>query len=283
MNPILYNRWEDLGEKYETGGNFTSGIVFCCTDHISNLFRSYWEEINDPSYNTVIVSAASDFGLSLQQDYPPGADLRKWMNMSSLESIGYRDLYMPARLDQGKCRQDDAYSIRSYSWTHSTFKDIPDCPWFATNCESNIAEAIPFGIDEESWALIQKYKGTPKIDRVFCRWSNNTNERAKYEHMLHQMENFFFPGELDKEQFIYELSASKYCFCPEGNGKDSYRILQALYSETIPLLTENEWSPYGDLVGTINLSDLSIHIDEQKDWDRINFDYWKNRITNSPK
>lgn len=276
MQPIIYDRWEDLGCKWETGDELPEDYnLFVTCDHIAALFQNHWYEVQDRN----IISAASDYGPVHQIEYPPHQDIRRWLPMQSLEGLGYRDLYMPARLDQEKCLASHEYSIRSYSWTHSTFHELPECwnQWYCTNSEIHNIN-IPFGIDQESWAYIQKYKDIPKLDRVFCCWSHNTNERASYSRMLRGAGGFVFFDELDKEQFIYELSSSKYCMCPEGNGKDSYRVLQALYAGVIPLLIKNKWSPYRDLTGEINIEDLKITVGKQTDWNIIDFDYWRNKI-----
>lgn len=275
MQPIIYDEWETLGKKWETDGNLPGDKrLFVTCDHIAALFREHWDYIQDK----VIISAASDYGVSTQAEYKPEDDLRRWMPMQPLTGIGYRDLHLPARLDQKKCLGRDHYAIRAYSWMHSTFHKVPNSKWFCTNSEIKDNISIPFGIDRESWALIQKYKDTPKQDRVFCAWSNNTNERHSLKMNLRGVGGFVQFEELDKEAFIYELSSSKYCLCPEGNGKDSYRVLQALYAGSIPLLTKNKWSPYGDLTGLIDYSTLNISISEQTNWELVDFDYWRNQI-----
>jgi hypothetical protein len=275
VRPIIYDEWKNLGQTWETGDDLPEDdVLYVCCDHIDSLFRNFGDRLG---YKT-IVSAASDYGVSYQNDYPPEDDLRRWFPMQPLKGIGYRDLYMPARMNQSRCLSSDKYAIRSYSWMNATFSSIPDCKWFCTNSEVNNIK-IPFGIDMESWALIQKYKDLPKQDRVFCCWENNTNERARYRANLRGVGGFVFFDKLDKEEFIYELSSSKFCFCPEGNGKDSYRICQSLYSGTIPLLVPNSWSPYGNLVGLINMETMNISVDKQTDSHLIDFDYWSKQLT----
>jgi hypothetical protein len=276
MDPIIYNEWETLGAKWETGDALQEDqCLFVTCDHIAALFRTHGHQLKDK----IIVSAASDYGVSPQKKYPPDEDLRRWFPMQPLRGIGYRDLHLPARLDQGKCLQNDLYAIRSYSWMHSTFNDTPQClGWFCTNSEISANHHIPFGVDRESWALIQKYKDTPKQDRVFCAWSNNTNERHSLMMRLRGVGGFVQFEELDKEAFIYELSSSKYCLCPEGNGKDSYRVLQALYSGSIPLLSNNNWSPYGDLISLIDCNTLNISISKQTNWELVDFNFWRKQI-----
>lgn len=251
--------------------------MFITCDHIDSFFRECPDLLE--SKEVKIISAASDYGVSLQEEYPPDQDFRRWIPMLGMSSVGYRDLYVPARMNQHRCLGSDKYAIRSYSWMNSTFGSTPQhCEWYCTNSEIPDNEHIPFGVDTESWALIQKYKDTPKKERVFCSWSNNTNERLRLRHQLRGAGGFVFFDDIDKETFIYELSSSKFCICPEGNGKDSYRILQSLYCGSTPLLTKNKWSPYGDLTGTIDLETLTISADKQTDWDLVDFDYWRNKI-----
>lgn len=274
MEPIIYDEWETLGFKWETGDRLPDDkVLFVTCDHIDSLFRNHFDEIA----GRTIVSAASDYGVFRQKDHPPDEDIRRWVPMQPLKGIGYRDLYMPARLNQDKCLIADEYAIRSYSWMNATFPKIPDIDWYCTNTDC-VENKIPFGVDRESWALIQKYKDLPKQERVFCCWSNNTNERHSLMMRLRGVGGFVNFDKLDKEEFIYELSNSKYCLCPEGNGRDSYRILQSLYSGTIPLIMSDEWSPYNDLTTMIDINTLNISSNKQTAWELVDFEYWRNKI-----
>lgn len=274
MQPIIYDEWETLGVKWETGDSLPEEkVLFVTCDHIDSLFRNFFDEVKGKT----IVSAASDYGVFLQDEHTPDEDLRRWVPMQPLRGIGYRDLYMPARLNQDRCLGKDRFAIRSYSWMNATFPTIPLIDWYCTNTDC-LPNKIPFGIDRESWALIQKYKDSPKKERVFCCWSNNTNERHSLAQRLRGVGGFVQFDNIDKEEFIYELSNSKYCLCPEGNGRDSYRILQSLYSGTIPLVMSDKWSPYGDLTTLFDVNTLKTSSDTQSTWDLVDFEYWRNQI-----
>lgn len=168
----------------------------------------------------------------------------KWLPMTDISQIGYRDLYIPARLVGEDCKLTDKYCVKMYSWTRSTFTDIPVKKWYCTNAniEHEKVIQIPFGCDRESYNLIQKYKARPKEDKLFVCFSSNTNERHLLKKQLKSLEGVDLQENLDKEAYIYKVCTSKYVLCPPGNGLDSYRALESIYAGSIPVIDQDIWS-----------------------------------------
>jgi hypothetical protein len=273
MTPILYNKWQTLAPLWETSDKLPdSPIVFCTCDHVAALFRLINEA--NPSLKLKVISAASDFSPAYQKDFQPYKDLDKWWPMCDKSGLGYRDLYMPARLDPNKCLAGDKFSIRSYSWTHSTFNKIPDnVIWFCTglNIKEPNALPIPFGLDEESYDLIQKYKDRPKSDKIFVCFENNTNERLQLKRHYSKNKEFVVFDKLSKEDYIRELCSFKMTLCPTGNGLDSYRILESLYAGCSPIIERAIWSEFYEEFGVMYFD--SNTVSSRRDG-VLDFEHW---------
>lgn len=278
MTPIIYDQWETLGEKWETGNpipNCTHLFITC--DHIAAFFREVVEKrINS---NFVVISAASDYGPHYQSEHPPHLDFHKWFPMiGDLSGLNYRDLFVHGRLDGKKCLESDRFSVKSYSWTHSTFNVIPNIEWYCTNL--NIDEpnchAIPFGLDMESYELIQKYKNLSKKDRIFCCFENNTNERVLLKRQYSRNSNFMVVDKLPKDEYIRLLCSSSHVMCPTGNGLDSYRILETIYSGGIPIVERGRWSKFYENFGVMYFdSDTPT----ARRHELLDFSYWRDLIS----
>lgn len=279
MIPILYNGWkkfvEEHGEVWEGQDEFPeSKLVYTPCDWIDLLFRRFGNELDGKT----IVSAASDYHPCYQKDYPPEEDFRKFLPMMSLKGLEYSALFMPPRVNVGRSLTSDPYSIRMYSYTNSTFRDIPEINWYCAGSQIDECLSIPFGTDKDSFDLIQKYKGLPKKERVFYCCSFTTNERHDIYNKFKNVEGFHCVRDLDKEQYYYELCSSKYSLVMAGNSPDTYRHIDCIYADVIPLTIENKKHPYRSLLGRLT-SDLKINysIDEE-DLKLIDFEYWQNLI-----
>lgn len=249
MNLITYKNWESLtismgGQLWETGKPLpTSNLVFSTCDHVSHLFRHILEDQNY-THKFTLISGASDFGPAIQASRPPLLDLQRWFPMQSIAEQGYRDLIVRARCDVGNCLQSDKYSMRGYSWTASTFPVIPSniVRWYCTNSsiEDERVVPIPFGIHPDAVSNIKKYKDYSGIKqpKFVAAWSNTTNERAQLQSLLMQFEECY-TDHVDPSVYFQRLASSKFCICPEGNGLDSYRVLEALYMGCVPIIVSN--------------------------------------------
>lgn len=270
MSPIIFDEWVELcGGVWETGDPLPAyDVVYVTCDHIDEFIRNEYDK------GKVIISAASDFGPCEQAGNEPWRDLEKWFPMiHDIHRIGYRDLYIPARLNQDRCLSSDKYSIKSYSYTLSTFNRIPE-NWFCVNSQINNIK-IPFGVDRESLNYINKYKTDEKIERVFTCFSNNTNERLYFKRRVQNDPMFFILENVDKDKYYYEMCRSKWVYCPEGNGIDSYRILESIYAGCIPVSSHKLYGIYGSnsayYTDRLHLTDITLT-------NIIDFNYWKNKV-----
>jgi hypothetical protein len=221
-------------------------IVHCHPDELQDFFKT----IKDTKNRYILVSSCSDFGPCFQRQYPVWADAPKWLQMQASPLLKYDDVHMPARCDKNRCNLNDMYSIKCYSWTHSTFPKIPDSivKWFVTN---NLLEdyshehivTIPFGIGpgtEELFANITEEQKQNKTKLLYVNFSVNTLERYQlktfYSNMASVGVTCIRDTNLSKAQYIQDLLDHQFVLCPCGNGIDSYRVLEAIYCGCIPIV-----------------------------------------------
>ena len=265
MNIIIYKSWESIvhelgGITWEIGNPLPDNpYVFCGAEHYDILFRQILESDKEIS-PFILVSAASDAGPDYNTRHPY-QDILRYVNMDGAlnPSLEYHDYICRARLEKTRCLKSDKFCNRMYCWTSSTFPKIPKCihQWYCTNC--NIEDPriikIPFGVGPDSvdqlnrtreqFDIGSKESKTYRKDRVLSTWSNSTNERAYIKASLDQ--SIFDIEPCEPSKFFGKLATYKFCLCPEGNGLDSYRILESLYMGCIPIIvTNNENSTWVD-------------------------------------
>jgi hypothetical protein len=163
---------------------------------------------------------------------------------------------------------------------------------------NNIYNYLPIGIANSQWShgnenLIKDIinLNNNKEDKIFFNFSINTNydKRKKcYNELKNKIQ---FLKKMDQRSYLQELSKSKFCICPEGNGLDTHRLWECFYLRTIPIckdsifirnikkdfpvLIVDEWD---ELV--INDELYSMYDKYIKDLNitKLDFGYWKNKI-----
>lgn len=226
-----------------------SGIIYCPLDQIADFFRVI--EKTDNKY--VVVSACSDYGVAIQQQHPVGNDMQKWFPMCDVSGVGYGPAIVPPRCNVERCKVFDKYSVKMYSFTRDTFNKTPKnilC-WYLTN--GNVATHdlgtpqinIPFGIGNNEVDITQYYQSLDKKeDKIYFNFTNNTNERLELKRMYRHHPKAYFAESLPYEEYLQDMASSKYVMCPPGNGLDSYRIWEALYVGSIPIVPGEYWSQF---------------------------------------
>ena len=99
---------------------------------------------------------------------------------------------------------------------------------------------------------------------------------------------------MGRKKFLEEIKSSKFVFCPRGNGIDTHRLWEVLYSNRIPITVKvNNYGIY-KLYETLpiiildKIEDLLDYdliykkyneiISNDYNLDIIDYDYWKNKI-----
>jgi hypothetical protein len=293
------------------------GIIHVCLDDIKRFF-----ELHDNNGNNyILVSSSSDFGLHNQNeafywnDYATHVRLQNPSNIQTigLQNIdnpatagGYIPLQMPPPVQTDSCDIRHRYSIRTDRWTWATFHEVPSNVkyWFMTNLAvpNDIMESIPFGIfsDPEVTSTIEKVRSLniEPENLLYVNFSDYTLERGEIKKYCRALDiegiSLYDKPTLTLEEHLLNVARHKFTICPEGNGIDSYRVLETIYLNGIPILKNNlNNKVYNDmrvfLLDDFRLTGSLINNFLDKDYfNKYNFEkatlsYWKDRFQDAKR
>tara|TARA_B100000242_G_scaffold245232_1_gene185694 strand:+ start:2970 stop:4001 length:1032 start_codon:yes stop_codon:yes gene_type:complete len=173
--------------------------------------------------------------------------------------------------------------------------------WFAVNAkhiDSNLFP-IPLGINNDymtGYPIESDFTGNnsldfhKKDDYIYMNFNVNTRflQRFHLQKKFKDNKNFVFSDHtLNKTQYLNNLNKYKYVICPWGNGIDTHRIWESIYSNSVPITKKNNVyskftslpiifvDSYKDLVKplkAINYEKFSF------DNSMVDFNYWKSLI-----
>lgn len=104
---------------------------------------------------------------------------------------------------------------------------------------------FPMGRDWRSRDLFQNFLPcAEKRQTLYCNFSLNTHSIRKKTYDLVKEKKFinfqhmgsFLNYSISREEYFKQLSTSKFCVCPRGNAIDTFRMWDALYVGTIPIV-----------------------------------------------
>lgn len=282
MQKIKHTDYQGLCDFTFEGGDLPpSGKVYVPMDHIYEFFS----KILDSKNEYVVVSANSDFSFCYQEQNSVQDDMKKWLNFISLDDIGYEDVNIPARCFKQFCKITDKYSIKVHTFTKATIDFIPDCvkTWYCTNneVEDDRVVRIPFGVPDWTHDLLFKQRKKEVGVYVNCQ----PNNLARAEILKSNNPLFVKSGEVDKPTYVSHLQKYSHVLCPPGNGLDTFRVCEALYCGSIPIVFNTPHNEvYGDHVIRINsLGDiipdlLNIYPNSNLENSVVDFSYWRKEI-----
>ena len=273
---ITVKSWMDLGDcNYEIDHKDDSipesGIVYCNIEHIGEFFDKCHHTDNE----YIVISGFSDYEVALQAEHPVCMDMIKWLptHTQVIPRLGYNHLQIPSPCDLDSCDIDDKYSVKCYGHTRETFNEIPVNvkKWFLVNAMTTDEriQGIPLGVGKdasEEISVVKKYGADEKQNWLYINWQNYTTERYNLKQAIsanpmHWMTIIEEPKEFSK--FLDELARHAFVLCPAGNGIDCYRILEAIYVGSIPIVLNSPTMQY--------LRDLPILIVD--DWSQISYNF----------
>lgn len=302
---IECDSWFSMGDTlFETGDEIPveSSVVYCNIEHITDFFeKCRWSD-----QKFVVISAYSDFGPAIQAENPVWRDLIKWFHMQDLANLGYQGIQIYGRCEPEKCSLDHKYSNKCWSFTHSTFADIPEnvVKWFVVNPLFRLPDKIqpiPLGIQSKTANLILDAPELPREKLLYVNCQNYNLDRVRMKQWfaahLGDAPWLTLRMECDRslEEYIADLSSHKFIFCPYGNGVDTYRIWETLYLGAIPVVvdlpTYADWNDI-PLVRINDLDELTEEFLENQWFDlrppmrsfemsEARLSYWKKEIENA--
>lgn len=264
-------------------------LVHVNNNEIDSFFRDILENYCDNEYT--IVSANSDTNTVYSKFYNPLRDAIEYGWPTPLNNYG--PLIIRERIDHDRCLKRDKYSLRNSSFTYGTFPIIPKNikKWYLTNSDiiDNRIVNITHGVHDKYIEILEKIIKEPeedKIEKVLICFNNTTKERMLLKEYIGNHQDFVILDNLSQEDFYRATKRYKYVLCPEGVGFDTYRISEAIYLGSIPIILSNKiWTKFFEDLPTIiinNINDLSQGIKNYNlknyNLEKMFINYWKNQI-----
>ena len=186
------------------------------------------------------------------------------------------------------------------------FKQKPKCisKWFSINVSHDDADLIPIplGLPEtrntkniiyEDFSYL-RLKFEKKTEKIFSNFNLNTRYFHRYKYAKTGLDNTDFIIQKANSNYIdylNSLSKYKYTLCPWGNGYDTHRLWESLYSKSIPITTGHiAFKNFKDLpiifindYEQINLEYLRKYTFNNLNLEKLNINWWINLIASNKK
>ena len=195
-------------------------------------------------------------------------------------------------------------------WDSADTNLIPNnlVKWFAqnVNSENDLVESLPIGLENSyNFPHLQKIEKIIKIHEnekkiknlVYLNLNiqNNIPERSKIYDLLSNKN--FVTSEMGSngrnfDEYLDNVYNHKFVICSEGNGIDTHRTWETLYSGSIPIEKINKNNRFFNDLPICFVNDweeitddfLNSEIDRINknifNIDKLNFSYWENKIKN---
>lgn len=199
--------------------------------------------------------------------------------------------------------------------TKRIYNKKPSCisKWYAINVDVNRYDliSIPIGLanlhpkninlknfENEILSLDSYFNKKNKEQKLFLNFQISTNYSVRSRlYKRYKNKNWVVAYKPNEDLENYSSNLKKYSFilCPEGNGIDTHRVWEALYSGSIPVLKYNKAYKYGDDLPVIflkdynnlNIENLNKMFEKLKNKNlnlsKLTFVYWSKLILNNKK
>ena len=195
--------------------------------------------------------------------------------------------------------------------TKKDFDRKPECieKWFSVNVGFDHPNLIPIPIGIASDFSLKNLNSTDFSDfnknnfykdeiKMYINFKTNTNFHER-KLLYKQFENKSWvdidPPDLNKNIYLNKLKISSFVLCPWGNGIDTHRFWETLYSGSIPVTKKHKtYEAAKDLpvlfvddyneIGFDLLSDFMKNLDLKKyNFKKLTKNYWNEEVSNKKK
>ena len=173
--------------------------------------------------------------------------------------------------------------------------------WYSVNVAYNHPDLVPIPLG------IASYRNTKSViysdfinlnhnkkvkDSIYTNFNINTNyfHRIKAQKSISNHLNQNIKENAGYKTYLKNLHSSEYCIAPWGNGIDTHRFWESLYSETIPVtLNCVHYQSFSDLpVLLVNSYDEIKNIEKnfnflERSIEKLNIEWWFSIIKNDAK
>lgn len=207
----------------------------------------------------ILFSGCSDGVICYQDEHYPAADIIKyvpvidWDGLSNRRGEYPRFILGPAVREE-RCRTKDRFSIKTDRFTWATFPRLPSWlkKWYSVNVnvDEPQCELLPFGLNNElnngtpGPELVAAACSTSKDSLLYCNVQWNSYRRFAIKEWAASRDFISYVHEptVNFRQYLADMARHKFVLCPIGNGFDQYRIYEALYTGSIPVLEDSKWA-----------------------------------------
>ena len=190
-----------------------------------------------------------------------------------------------------------------YPITKELFNKKPKCikTWFGTNIKHKAPDLIPIPIGVNNDYMTGYPNAKDFHDRTFKTFDSkenkiyfNFNINTRFLQRFHLKQKFLNKkgyvveeNTLTKGEYLEKINSYKYVACPWGNGLDTHRLWEAIYSNSIPIVKKHyAFSKFQDLpiifVKNYNMLKLENLMIKNTDMNLTNttadFSYWMKYI-----
>ena len=161
---------------------------------------------------------------------------------------------------------------------------------------------LPMGRDFRSIDVFKNRQPvSDKSTLCYCNFSVNTHPARQQVLEMVEDKSFivkqhlgqFLNYSVTREEFFDALGASKFCICPRGNAYDTFRMWDALYSGTIPIVVReavfhkllddlpilflNSYDDFKNLSAETLESSYEQMLDRKFNFEKLTASYWLNQ------
>ncbi len=157
--------------------------------------------------------------------------------------------------------------------TKKLFLKKPSCisKWYSINVDFSDKDLIPIPLglsndissknlnSEKFKSIDYSFFSENKLNKLYINFNPNTNLKERgwiYEHFKSKEYVYIEQTNLDLEKYKKQLSKYRFVLCPWGNGYDSHRIWETLYSGSIPVIRNHTTFRYMKHLPVIVLDDF---------------------------
>jgi hypothetical protein len=181
--------------------------------------------------------------------------------------------------------------------------------WFSTNATAEHVECLPLGLGGSYCQVTTKAPDlaaaqTPNESRphwLYVNFRPNTNPPVRGP-LLEKLQalapqdwlTLHDPSEtLSPSEYLQRMTSHRFVLCPPGNGLDTHRMWEALYTKTIPIVLHNAASKHFSdlpLVAIRDAEELNLSFLEEEyariqarvwDFRRMFMPWWEDRIAHA--
>ena len=187
--------------------------------------------------------------------------------------------------------------------TKKIFNIKPECisEWYSININTTQRNLIPIplGVSNDYSPKNPKYsefnqiKKTEKKNRIYINFQINTNRLERFKlYNLFKHNDFFLIEEPNKSMthYLQSLNENLFTLCPWGNGYDTHRFWESIYTGSIPITKRHETYNSASLLPNIQVDDYK-QINFKKinnmyeafsgniyNYDKLSVDWWMSKI-----